>query len=150
MQVKRNRGFAQRRSAAAIPPVKPPLTRKMMASPQGIAMTLKYWTLRSPASEPSVVRAKRRMGESPRHNAHVGSMSVRKSLKSLASPIAANAAANRRLQERRESREPIDWLNIAVPQSQWQPFQNVPRIFGQANARTRRHNDDATSNEATY
>ena len=29
MQVNRNRGLAQRRSAAAIPPVKPPLMRKM-------------------------------------------------------------------------------------------------------------------------
>ena len=46
MQVKRNRGRAQRRSAAAIPPVRPPLTRKMTANPQGIAITLKYWTLR--------------------------------------------------------------------------------------------------------
>jgi hypothetical protein len=94
----------------------------MTANPQGIAITLKYWTLRLPASEPSVVRAKKRMGESPRHNAQVGSMSVRKSLKSLASPIAANAAANRRLQERRESREPIDWTNIEVLKSPSQPF----------------------------
>jgi hypothetical protein len=117
MQVKRNPRLAQRLSAAAIPPVKPPLTRKMMASPQWIAISLKYWTLRSPASEPSVVRAKKRMGESPTHYAQVGSMSVRKSLKSLTSPIAANPAANRRLQERRESRVPIDWLNMAVPQS---------------------------------
>ncbi len=44
--------------------VKPPLTRKRTASPQGIAITLKYWTLRLPASVPSVVRAKKRKGES--------------------------------------------------------------------------------------
>ena len=122
MQVNRNRGFAQRRSAAAMPPVRPPLTRKITARPQGITITLKYWTLRSPASEPSETRAKKRNGESPRHNAQVGSMSVRKSLKSLASPITANEVGSSRLQERRESRESQEASFIGGPKTPQNPF----------------------------
>jgi hypothetical protein len=135
MQVKRNRGLAHRRSAAARPPVRPPLTRKRTASPQGIAITLKYWTLRLPASEPSVMRAKKRMGEWPRNDTQVGSMSVRRSLKSLSTPIAANAAGNRRLQDRRAFRESIDRYDIAVPQSPCQLLSYVPDICGRASCR---------------
>jgi hypothetical protein len=77
------------------------------------------------------------MGESSRNDTQVGSMSVRISLKSLSSPIAANAAGNRRLQDRRAFREPIDRYDIAVPQSPCQLLSHVPGICGRVSCRDR-------------